>query len=325
MYIKSLEPYGHLANVHDGKGFHESHYNLIPQRGFEGFIQSVQLDGVELNYSSIRPLTQTTLQVNATHNAIEMHFSLNGSFTAYNRHFTDPIAIDNFNQNLFTIPAGTSSELSFKCGSAPVSKMDILFDQQYFERIASEECPVHRRLLEKIRNSEMAFGMKDISVITPGMLNVLSEMIACNRTGYFKKLFIESKVLELFMLQTEFLQNNVGTETARDKISPGDIEKLYFVKELIESDFDSAYSLSSISRMAGLNVFKLKSGFKQLFSTTVFRHIDHLKMNRAKNLLQEGHQTVTEVAYLSGYNSPNNFCTAFKNKFGISPGRMKQN
>ncbi|MGN7822976.1 helix-turn-helix transcriptional regulator [Chitinophaga sp. 22536] len=52
-------------------------------------------------------------------------------------------------------------------------------------------------------------------------------------------------------------------------------------------------------------------------------YIHHLRMEKARKLLLEGEQ-VSTVAYLLGYNTPNNFSIAFRKRFGISPGKFKR-
>lgn len=46
-------------------------------------------------------------------------------------------------------------------------------------------------------------------------------------------------------------------------------------------------------------------------------------MQTAKDLLLEGSKNVNEIAYHIGYQNPQHFISAFKKKFGVSPGKMK--
>jgi AraC-like DNA-binding protein len=73
----------------------------------------------------------------------------------------------------------------------------------------------------------------------------------------------------------------------------------------------------------GLNDFKLKKGFKELFGTTVFSYLNELKMDYAKRLILDEKKTIYEVAMTLGYSEPHHFYAAFKRRFGYSPGELK--
>lgn len=75
--------------------------------------------------------------------------------------------------------------------------------------------------------------------------------------------------------------------------------------------------------MVGINQTKLKSGFKQLFGTTVFGYLTDIRMEKARLLILSEKKNVGEVADLVGYQHPHHFAAAFKRKFGYSPGKLK--
>ncbi|WP_376779847.1 helix-turn-helix domain-containing protein [Sphingobacterium multivorum] len=75
--------------------------------------------------------------------------------------------------------------------------------------------------------------------------------------------------------------------------------------------------------MAGLNEYKLKRGFKEVFHQTAFSYLSDLRLELAKNQLLEGKKPVTEIAFEMGYCSLQHFSTAFKKKFAVSPSQVK--
>jgi len=72
-----------------------------------------------------------------------------------------------------------------------------------------------------------------------------------------------------------------------------------------------------------LNEYKLKKGFKELFGTTVFGYIHQIRMDLAKRLLLGTSKTAKEIAYETGYGSPQHFSKAFKEQFGIPPNSIR--
>lgn len=114
------------------------------------------------------------------------------------------------------------------------------------------------------------------------------------------------------------------TAAVAQRISFADAERLQAVKEYLRTEYlCPALSLHLLCRRFGLNEFKLKKGFKQLFGNTVFGFVQELKMKSARAMLVEKRMNVNEVADHLGYSSPNHFSAAFKKMYGYSPARLK--
>jgi AraC-like DNA-binding protein len=77
-----------------------------------------------------------------------------------------------------------------------------------------------------------------------------------------------------------------------------------------------------LAKIAGLNEFKLKKGFKEMFNTSVFNYLSDFRLNKARNELISGAMPIKEVAEQLGYCSVQHFTREFKKKFGVSPGRV---
>jgi AraC family transcriptional activator of pyochelin receptor len=54
---------------------------------------------------------------------------------------------------------------------------------------------------------------------------------------------------------------------------------------------------------------------------TVFGHIHHLRMQKAKRLLEEGRMNISEVSDFIGYSNIPAFSAAFKKHFGYPPSK----
>ncbi|RPE14091.1 AraC family transcriptional regulator [Chitinophaga lutea] len=106
-------------------------------------------------------------------------------------------------------------------------------------------------------------------------------------------------------------------------VSAADLQRLQQVKDYLRDSFLSPeLSLDLLCRKFGLNEFKLKRGFKQLFGHTVFGYVQELKMKTARRLLAEKKMNVNEVADYLGYSAPNHFSAAFKKMYGHVPSRL---
>ncbi|MFD2890174.1 helix-turn-helix transcriptional regulator [Chitinophaga cymbidii] len=113
-------------------------------------------------------------------------------------------------------------------------------------------------------------------------------------------------------------------QPAAPKIPAADLERLHQVKAFLREHYLQAdLSLAMLCRKFGLNEFKLKKGFKQLFHCTVFSYVQELKMRTARQLLVAGKMNVNEIADHLNYSSPNHFSTAFRNMYGYPPRALR--
>lgn len=157
--------------------------------------------------------------------------------------------------------------------------------------------------------------------LTPEMHLLISQMKGTAYTGNMKSLFLEAKMTELFLLQ---LQQNHTLASGRDfNIRNSEKEKMHQVKELIEQYTDQFLTVSELALNSDLTPRKLMQGFKALFGCTVYQYIIELKMQTARRLLLNTDKHVNEIAQDVGYQNPQHFIAAFKRKFGISPGKLK--
>jgi AraC-like DNA-binding protein len=152
------------------------------------------------------------------------------------------------------------------------------------------------------------------------------QLVNCPYKGRLAVDFKEALIKLLFLSQRADFRD--GTERVAcindKKLSRRDIEALHEVRSYLEAHFLDDLSLGCIVRKFGLNMFKLKYGFKMLYNTPVMRFIDQKKMNYAKQLLLDQSEIDRfDIADRLGYNHYSNFSNAFKKHFGYSPTTFK--
>ncbi len=100
-------------------------------------------------------------------------------------------------------------------------------------------------------------------------------------------------------------------ESERDKIQDA--------KNIIDQNLETPITIRELSRKVAINECYLKKGFKALTGTTIHDYQQQLRINKAKELLQEKRLSVTDVANTLGYSSISHFSTAFKRVTGMKP------
>jgi AraC-like DNA-binding protein len=149
---------------------------------------------------------------------------------------------------------------------------------------------------------------------------IISEIATDKRSGLLKRLFLESKTLELIALQLD-LKSNI--ESNIEQKSDSLVKKLYKVQHIINSDLTSQYVIQQLAREVGLNDFVLKKEFKRVFNQTVFEYASHVRMSKAKQLLLHTDKPIYEISEIVGYKNATHFSAAFKKTEKITPKKYR--
>jgi AraC-like DNA-binding protein len=161
-------------------------------------------------------------------------------------------------------------------------------------------------------------------VIKPAIYQCIYDYLDCPYTGALGTAYRDNIIVNLFIHQLASFTGIEGeTEDAGTKLSRADIDLLNDIKTYLDANFLDVGSLHQLSRKFCINSFKLKHGFKQLFSNSVMKYVDQHKMNYARTMLQQRLADATDVADELGYKHYNNFSSAFKKRFGYSPSALQ--
>jgi AraC family transcriptional regulator, transcriptional activator of the genes for pyochelin and ferripyochelin receptors len=153
---------------------------------------------------------------------------------------------------------------------------------------------------------------------TAAMQMTVQQILNCPYQGAIKRMYLESKVWELMALQLEAANQHAMPSNVW-QLKAEDIDRLYYAKEILSQHVQNPPSLKTLARQAGLNEFILKQGFRRVFSTTVFGYLHQYRMERAKQLLEEGNLSITQIAHAVGFANRGYFAASFRKKFGMNP------
>lgn len=122
-----------------------------------------------------------------------------------------------------------------------------------------------------------------------------------------------------------YYTNNIGNLV--DSKSFGSIEQNFVNKlnQIIKNNVDNAdFSVENLADMLNISRIQLYRKIKAMFAVNVSDYINNIRLEHAKSMLQNPELTISEVAYKSGFSSPNYFSTVFKSKFGLSPNAYRK-
>jgi AraC-like DNA-binding protein len=158
----------------------------------------------------------------------------------------------------------------------------------------------------------------DDTEIKPTVSIVLQQIINSNINSSVRELYVKGKVYELLSLHFQKEESTSG-EYCPFLVDEQNVLKIRKAKEIIISRMAEPPSLQELSTEIGLNLKKLKEGFKQIYGDTVYSFLFDYKMEHARKLLESNQFNVNEVGLQVGYSTASHFIAAFKKKFGTTP------
>nr|WP_298911059.1 AraC family transcriptional regulator [uncultured Nostoc sp.] len=156
---------------------------------------------------------------------------------------------------------------------------------------------------------------------TTAVHSVAEQIINCPYQGIAKLMFLQVRVLELIRLQLTPMLVDQGGVQPLPRLKAETIARIHHAREILHSRIDNPPSLLELSQLVGVSDRTLRRGFQELFGTTVFSYITNQRMEWAEELLRQGNLSVAEVANLVGYCNLGHFASAFRRRFGITPGK----
>jgi len=283
---------------------------------YEWYFQNIRISYSDWQYERPTSLAWNTA---ADIELVTCQVNLQGSL--FMEGASDPF-MSNFQHNLFYSPPGTADSGMLKSDGLKSSMFFLQFTKEAFLRLTHNGNEILDQFNKNIIDNKPAMLCARNLPADPGLLSIINNIVHCNYSGGIKKLFLLSKALELLVLQAE--KANSLSEPAYHHIkSAYDMERIRYVREYVMGRLDNPPGLHELARVAGINEYKLKRGFKEMFGTTVFGYIADARLMLAKNELSQNQKKIGEIADSLGYSSVQHFSAAFKKKFGVSPGKFE--
>jgi AraC-like DNA-binding protein len=110
----------------------------------------------------------------------------------------------------------------------------------------------------------------------------------------------------------------------RETIKSYDFPYIIEAQKILVADPGRQLTITALALELGINTFKLRVGFKQLFKMTIHQYRLDLRLDIAKKLLTETDLTISEIAYKTGFDSRDGFARCFRRKFQESPREWRK-
>lgn len=251
---------------------------------------------------------------------IELHFLLAGKGSMFNYANKKEYSFMPNMHNILFVP-----EFEGKADydtQTPYRFFEIHFAKEYFLHLSQDCGPAFQKFAEDILSGKHAQLSEQNLPINLSMQQCIGEIINCPYHGGLKLLFLQSKCVELLVLQVQAYEQELLRDGQTIILSGHDKDCIHYAREYLIQHADNPPSLFQLAKICGINEFKLKRGFKDIFQNSAFGYLNDYKLQRAKDLLLTG-IPIKDVSEELGYSSVQYFTRVFKNRFGISPGKAR--
>ena len=129
----------------------------------------------------------------------------------------------------------------------------------------------------------------------------------------------ETKMTLIKFIQ-KMWQNGLILENAANGTNTTEKEMITYIRQ----NYTREISLQEFGMQFHLSEKYISRYFKEHFHITLSQYINHLRLEHARQLLQESTVPVTEVALQSGYQNVSYFIRCFKKMYGVSPLKYRK-
>ncbi len=149
-----------------------------------------------------------------------------------------------------------------------------------------------------------------------------AENAVCKEGRYFMmKAYLMQMLLLVIREQCEPMEQAKGC-------SFESVNKKYVVEQMVsyfEDHYNEKISLDRIAENMYLSPFYISKIFKSETGDTPIRHLINIRLEKAKELLENGYQgSIQEVAATVGYEDAYHFSKLFKKHYGMSPSQVRK-
>lgn len=174
---------------------------------------------------------------------------------------------------------------------------------------------------ERMRDIESAFyqlnlfgSAHDDDGLTAGYWDAILEETDGKRAFAHRR--VEGLVMELLVQIVRIYQNRtVSRPVERTVLAPA----IRHVLEIVHADNAYLNRIRQLADMVGLSRAQLDREFKRFMGTSLGEYIRTLCLDRAKSLLRQKDDSITEIAQEMGFASIHAFSVFFKRRSGMSP------
>jgi len=156
--------------------------------------------------------------------------------------------------------------------------------------------------------------------VSPSMRQSIAEMVAPGLTGRLEVIQMESAALMYLTMLARVLTQAESPVDSR--LTKSEQKRVARAHDRLLASMQDPPTLEELSMETGMSRKRLNNAFRERYGGSVFEVLQERRLTLARELLQSGHEPIKRIAWQVGYAHVSNFTTAFKRRFGVTPGEV---
>ena len=132
-----------------------------------------------------------------------------------------------------------------------------------------------------------------------------------------RDVMLSSLSMEIAICLVRELNSNVVQDISGQ--SYNDRSGIKRVIDYMQENLNRGFSFSDISKVANYSPYYFIRIFKSETGKSPYEYLLELRMQKAKDLLEDNNHTITEICFMCGFNNPSHFTLSFKKRSGVTP------
>lgn len=257
----------------------------------------------------------------STKNYIQVAFFLNQHVLkdSINKKYNSYLPQHNY---IYFTPSESDVEIFFRKGIA-YRNFDIYVESDYFHQFVAETQLIDLFIAQVDKNNFVRL-VEDGIPISPQMLHILEEMRSCRKKGIQRQYFMKGRTMILLQLLFEWIDQEETQSDMSGSFGETDANLFYTIQDFIVKNTREFYTIEQLAIKFGVNEYKLKKEFKNIFGMGLFQFATKVHIREAISLLKTTDLSIKEIAFRTGYSSPSSFSVAFKKQCGTAPNQFRK-
>lgn len=224
----------------------------------------------------------------------------------------EAVTVDAPNAAISLIPAGTAHSWST---DGPIGFAHLYVEPATFDRTVQE------RFDRDPRGVEPTAGVGQVAPLLSALIiGMLTEL---ETPGLASRLVLNT-LLQTFLV--ELASRHSSLASAAGSAAPHSLapRRLRRVLDFIEANLADDLELDDLASVAGSSRFHFSRAFRDATGFPPYRYLIHRRVDAAKAMLLQSSLPIQQIAVECGFKSAAQFSASFKQMFGTTPSRFRE-
>lgn len=182
---------------------------------------------------------------------------------------------------------------------------------------------LERALASLSKKLELGDGERYFSETDPGTSNFASLLVSNDRIDIIGTLITEGALLNTLASQLLALEKS-SIKGKSVSLSKSELKSITKIGDYVNLNIERRITINELSKVSGINPKKLQEGFQYLYGESISNLVQRIRMEKARQLLQNTNLTASEICYKIGISSRSYFSKLFFETYGIKPSVLKR-